>query len=91
MNTFELCLAGTNGGVTHVGLAASFLGGLAVGGAYLASQVLFVSQLQQCAPQWPLVLYGGAAGLLGSLLDSLLGASVQYSGTEARHRSRPNE
>ncbi|XP_051911877.1 transmembrane protein 19 isoform X3 [Hippocampus zosterae] len=83
ITTWQEVPKGTNGGVTHVGLAASFLGGLAVGGAYLASQVLFVNELQECAPQWPLVLYGGAAGLLGSLLDSLLGASVQYSGFDA--------
>ncbi|XP_061125388.1 transmembrane protein 19 isoform X2 [Syngnathus typhle] len=80
ITTWQEVPEGTNGGVTHTGLVASFLGGLAVGGAYWATQVLFVGQMQQCAPQWPLVLYGGAAGLLGSLLDSLLGASVQYSG-----------
>ncbi|XP_057710744.1 transmembrane protein 19 isoform X1 [Corythoichthys intestinalis] len=74
---------GTNGGVTHVGLAASFLGGLAVGAAYLASQLLFVGDLHLCDPQWPVALYGGAAGLLGSLVDSFLGASVQYSGFDS--------
>ncbi|XP_077399379.1 transmembrane protein 19 isoform X2 [Vanacampus margaritifer] len=84
ITTWEEVPEGTNGGVTHVGLAASFVGGLAVGVAYLASQVLFVSNLQQGAPQWPVVLYGGAAGLLGSLLDSLLGASMQYSGFDSR-------
>ncbi|XP_061523127.1 transmembrane protein 19 isoform X1 [Phycodurus eques] len=74
---------GTNGGVTHVGLAASLAGGLAVGAAYLASQLFFVGDLQPCGPQWPVVLYGGAAGLLGSVLDSFLGAHVQYSGFDS--------
>ncbi|CAG5926792.1 unnamed protein product [Menidia menidia] len=74
---------GTNGGVTPVGLVASFLGGAAVGGAYFATQVLLISELHLADPQWPLVLYGGAAGLLGSLLDSFLGAHMQYSGFDS--------
>lgn len=32
--------------------------------------------------QWPLIIYGGIAGLLGSLVDSLLGATLQYSGVD---------
>lgn len=72
--------AGTNGGVTIVGLLASFLGGATVGTAYFISQLLLVSDLHMAAPQWPIVAYGAVAGLLGSLLDSLLGAVMQYSG-----------
>ena len=30
--------------------------------------------------QWPLIVVGGVAGGVGSLLDSLLGAPLQYSG-----------
>lgn len=71
---------GTNGGVTLVGLIASFLGGLAVGAAYFVTQLLMVSDLQSADPQWPLIVYGGVAGLLGSMLDSFLGAHMQYSG-----------
>ena len=72
--------SGTNGGVTTVGLVASFLGGLTVGGAYLFTQYLFVGDLNLADPQWPIFLYGGVAGLLGSMLDSFLGANMQYSG-----------
>nr|ADO27811.1 transmembrane protein 19 [Ictalurus furcatus] len=72
--------AGTNGGVTIVGLVASFLGGATVGTAYFIFQLLLVSDLNMAAPQWPIVAYGAVAGLLGSLLDSLLGAVMQYSG-----------
>ena len=76
-----LCLlSGTNGGVTTVGLVASFLGGLTVGVAYFISQLLFVEDLHLADPQWPLIVYGGVAGLIGSLLDSFLGAHMQYSG-----------
>ena len=80
--TDQICLspAGTNGGVTPVGLLASLLGGVAVGGAFFISQILFVNDLHLAVPQWPLILYGGLAGLLGSGLDSLLGAKLQYSG-----------
>lgn len=71
---------GTNGGVTPVGLVASFLGGLAVGAAYFVTQLLLINDLHAADPQWPLIVYGGVAGLLGSMLDSFLGAHMQYSG-----------
>ncbi|XP_029604104.1 transmembrane protein 19 [Salmo trutta] len=71
---------GTNGGVTPVGLLASFLGGLAVGVAYYISQILLVRDLHLADPQWPIIVYGAMAGLLGSMLDSVLGAHWQYSG-----------
>ena len=70
---------GTNGGVTTVGLVCSFLGGLLVGIAYFIALVVF-SVTDTCTPQWIVVIIGGAAGLLGSLIDSLLGATLQYSG-----------
>lgn len=63
-----------------MGLVASFLGGLVVGGAYFATQLLLVNDLDLVNPQWPIVVYGGVAGLVGSLLDSFLGAHMQYSG-----------
>jgi uncharacterized membrane protein len=31
-------------------------------------------------PQWPLILVGAAGGFIGSLIDSLLGEVLQYSG-----------
>lgn len=83
ITTWEEVPAGTNGGVTTVGLVASFLGGLTVGGAYFLTQHLFVSDLHLADPQWPIFLYGGVAGLLGSLLDSFLGANMQYSGFDS--------
>ncbi|XP_042560877.1 transmembrane protein 19 [Clupea harengus] len=80
ITTWREVPTGTNGGVTPVGLLASLLGGVAVGGAFFISQILFVNDLHLAVPQWPLILYGGLAGLLGSGLDSLLGAKLQYSG-----------
>lgn len=32
------------------------------------------------ARQWPIILFGGVAGLIGSIIDSLIGATLQYSG-----------
>ncbi|XP_062860417.1 transmembrane protein 19 [Trichomycterus rosablanca] len=80
ITTWKKVPTGTNGGVTIVGLIASFLGGATVGMAYFTSQLLLVSDLHSAAPQWPIVVYSAMAGLLGSMLDSLLGAVMQYSG-----------
>lgn len=83
ITTWKEVPAGTNGGVTTVGLVASFLGGFVVGAAYYATQLLMVSDLHLADPQWPIMMYGGVAGLLGSMLDSFLGAHMQYSGFDS--------
>lgn len=80
ITTWEKVPIGTNGGVTFVGLVASILGGTVVGLAYLLTQFMFVEDLGLSPPQWPIVLYGAVAGFLGSILDSYLGATMQYSG-----------
>lgn len=88
--SFVISILGTNGGVTVVGLVASLLGGATVGTAYFVSQLLLVSELHSVAPQWPIVVYAAVAGLLGSLLDSLLGAVMQYSGKVCKcHTAKP--
>lgn len=79
-NGFLNFVLGTNGGVTLIGLIASLLGGTLVGLAYFISQVIFVNDLDISAPQWPIIVFGGLAGLLGSIIDSYLGATMQYSG-----------
>jgi uncharacterized membrane protein len=83
---------GTNGAVSPLGLAASAAGGLFAGlvfyAAALVSPTLWVFEPQRAAAQsqWMLVPLGLAAGLGGSLLDSLLGATVQYSGYDRARR-----
>ncbi|KAI8059408.1 integral membrane protein DUF92-domain-containing protein [Gilbertella persicaria] len=67
---------GTNGGVSGLGLAASFAGGTLVG--LSAAMTLYIEQA--CYGfAWELVLVGCLAGVGGSLMDSLLGATVQQS------------
>ncbi|KAL7827777.1 hypothetical protein AOLI_G00309290 [Acnodon oligacanthus] len=80
ITTWKEVPIGTNGGITTVGLIASFLGGATVGTAYFMTQLLLVSELHLAVPQWPIIVYGAMAGLLGSMLDSFLGANMQYSG-----------
>ncbi|XP_063989898.1 transmembrane protein 19 [Diachasmimorpha longicaudata] len=73
---------GTNGGVSWAGLVMSLLGGLLVGLFHYLT-VLYtvdVAVLEHAASQWPIIIVGGAGGFFGSLFDSLLGATCQYSG-----------
>lgn len=45
------------------------------------------SNVLQLSPvQWPIILFGGVAGLLGSIIDSLIGATLQYSGIDESGR-----
>ena len=63
-----------------VGLASSLLGGTFVGITYFLTQLVCVNDLDISAPQWPIIAFGGLAGLLGSIIDSYLGATMQFTG-----------
>ncbi|KAM8971970.1 transmembrane protein 19 [Pelodytes ibericus] len=82
ITTWEKVPIGTNGGVTPIGLISSLFGGMSVGVAYFVTQLLLVADLDIAAPQWPIIIYGAMAGLVGSVIDSYLGAIMQYSGYE---------
>eukprot|EP00239_Pterosperma_sp_CCMP1384_P004080 CAMPEP_0197850036 /NCGR_PEP_ID=MMETSP1438-20131217/14058_1 /TAXON_ID=1461541 /ORGANISM="Pterosperma sp., Strain CCMP1384" /LENGTH=284 /DNA_ID=CAMNT_0043462985 /DNA_START=558 /DNA_END=1412 /DNA_ORIENTATION=+ len=73
---------GTNGGVTLLGTGASALGGTFMGLCFwLAGLGQGGKWNAITAPnQWKLVPLGLGLGVVGSLLDSLLGAVCQYSG-----------
>ncbi len=70
---------GTSGGVSALGITATALGGLSMG--VLAAVFSLVDAMVRGGPPVVapavLVVVAGAAGLSGSLLDSLLGATLQ--------------
>ncbi|XP_058838169.1 transmembrane protein 19 [Topomyia yanbarensis] len=79
---------GTNGAVSPFGLLVSFLGGVVVGlSYYLTIRYTVDAKIYSHSPnQWPIIVFGGIAGLLGSIVDSLLGATLQYSGVDTSGR-----
>jgi len=86
ITSFQKVPRGTNGGITLVGLISSLLGGLVIGLAYYLGVMLSANSMDlEAAPnQLKIVLVGGLGGLLGSVLDSLLGASLQFSGKDTK-------
>jgi len=86
ITTFHKVPRGTNGGVTPVGLLSSFIGGLVIGVAYYVGVIMSAASMDmEIAPnQLKIILVGGLGGLIGSALDSLIGASLQFSGKDAK-------
>ncbi|KAI8620950.1 integral membrane protein DUF92-domain-containing protein [Chytriomyces sp. MP71] len=79
ITTFKSVPKGTNGGVSAVGLAASVLGGALVG---FVGALAFLINNYNCVTASMvshLVMWGAACGLVGSLIDSMLGATLQRS------------
>ncbi|ORY56805.1 integral membrane protein DUF92-domain-containing protein [Leucosporidium creatinivorum] len=86
ITTLRTVPRGTNGGVSPWGLLVSLLGGLLVGTttalslAYENPECAGFSDSRWGLPWWALVVgVGGWSGLVGSLVDSFLGATVQQS------------
>jgi len=86
ITTFQSVPRGTNGGVTLVGLLSSFVGGLVIGVAYFGgvSMAAASADLSLAPNQMMVILVGGLGGLLGSIIDSILGASLQFSGKDVK-------
>ncbi|TBU56519.1 integral membrane protein DUF92-domain-containing protein [Dichomitus squalens] len=79
ITTLKRVPPGTNGGLSVVGTLASVGGGLFMG---LTMAITLIVQSASCRAQWQqilfsLVVWGTFAGGFGSLLDSLLGATLQ--------------
>jgi len=77
---------GTNGAVTLMGLLASCLGGLLIGLTYYLGILLSASRsdISRAPDQLNVLLLGAVGGLLGAVIDSLLGASLQFSGRDVK-------
>eukprot|EP01039_Chlorochromonas_danica_P001697 gene1697-1854_t len=64
---------GTNGGMSVIGTVASAAGGGFIGLVYYLLSFSYPGS----ASQWKMILFGIVCGLLGSIIDSLLGATLQ--------------
>jgi len=75
---------GTNGGISVLGTVASIGGGLLIGMMhYLCT--FFVSDFDVALrTQWPSILLGIFAGFTGAMVDSFLGATLEYSGLDEK-------
>lgn len=82
ITTLQKVPRGTNGGVSVWGLFVSLLGGIFIGIFYYLSTLFFVDSetLGNTSVQYPVIIFGGIAGLFGSVVDSFLGATFQFSG-----------
>jgi uncharacterized protein (TIGR00297 family) len=82
ITTFKKVPRGTNGGISAWGLVVSFAGGIFIGAFHYIATIVFVDNesLLNSPVQFPIILIGGLAGLFGSLIDSYLGATFQFSG-----------
>lgn len=75
ITTLREVAPGTNGGVSALGTAASAAGGALMGLCFLAARRAADLPCSDAAPA-----LGALWGIAGSMLDSLLGATVQFSG-----------
>ncbi|KXN74367.1 hypothetical protein CONCODRAFT_76888 [Conidiobolus coronatus NRRL 28638] len=74
VTTFQQVPPGTNGGLSTIGTLASALGGQLIG---LTATLILKFQYPSCRFRWSLMGVGLLGGFLGSLIDSLLGATLQ--------------
>lgn len=81
ITTFKPVPPGTNGGLSTLGSLASLAGGFVMG---LTLAITLAIENTVCRQNWvseliPLLFWGTAAGGIGSLIDSFLGATIQQT------------
>ena len=76
ITTLKLCPKGTNGGVSPLGLGVALGAGAFIG---TISSFFLYSPAQQFLQCGALIAFTSVMGLFGSLLDSVLGATLQQS------------
>jgi uncharacterized membrane protein len=81
ITTLKTVRRGTNGGVSLYGLLASVGGGTCIGLAYFLAAHFSKGPFQA---QPSVIALCCLAGFFGSLVDSLLGATLQYSGVDEK-------
>lgn len=82
-NPFRSVPVGTNGGISTVGSLWSLIGGGIVGLSYIIGNLIFCRPEQLSNTTFihlQILFHSIMFGLLGSLIDSLLGATLQFSG-----------
>lgn len=78
---------GTNGGVTLGGFVWSFIGGAWIGfGAFVCDAITLGGNIDGFYYLLQMIAFGGITGLFGSLLDSILGATVQATYYNLDHK-----
>jgi uncharacterized protein (TIGR00297 family) len=83
ITTWKQVPKGTNGGISAWGTFASITAGFLIGVIYYLGSLPFAIGSQSPA-QWPVILLATFAGVAGSIIDSLLGATLQYSSIDPK-------
>lgn len=88
-NPFRSVPTGTNGGVSLPGCLVSLLGGTIVACSYILGNLIFCSPTHLLNTQtihFQILVFCTLFGLIGSLIDSLLGATLQFSGYDRERK-----